>query len=195
MAFILFETVCTTINGVGSKATLLPGWDRVEYGLKKAVISPHTWVPVAGAAIISAGDWDEDISDWGKEDTPLFGNVKNARDWSDYLRDTSAATSYGTLLLTPGGEFPNEWFANKGKLAIAQYTTTQLEKILTASIKNAAERERPSKLSNDSFPSGHAWGNFLAVFVLETFIGNDSPVLISIGNNKDEFGIALNYRF
>ena len=42
---------------------------------------------------------------------------------------------------------------------------------------------------------GHAWGNFLAVFVLETFIGNDSPVLISIGNNKDEFGIALSYRF
>jgi hypothetical protein len=61
MAFILFETGCTTINGVGSKATLLPGWDR-------------------------------------------------------------------------------------------------LEKTLTASIKNAAERERPSKSSNDSFPSGHASG-------------------------------------
>ncbi|CAB1064898.1 hypothetical protein D1BOALGB6SA_9695 [Olavius sp. associated proteobacterium Delta 1] len=253
IAFFFLETGCTTINGVGSKTTLLPGWDRVGHGLKKSVISPHTWAPIAGAAIITVGDWDKDISDWATENTPLFGNVKNAGDWSDYLLDISEGISYGTLLLTPGGDFPNEWFANKGKLAITQYTTARLEGKLTASIKKAAGRERPNQSNNHSFPSGHAadaglyagfsrfyinnmiiskamkytggfvvsladngcsWarveagdhyptdvlighalGNFLAVFVSETFIGNDSLILNSIGNNKDEFGIALNYRF
>ena len=253
IAFIFFETGCTTISGLGSKATLLPGWDRVGQGLKKSVISPHTWAAVAGAAIITVGGWDRDISDWATDNTPLFGNKENASDWSNDLRDIAEGISYGTLLLTPGGDFPDEWIVNKGKLAIAQYSSTRLVISLTVSIKNATGRERPNKSNNNSFPSkhaseaglyagfsrfyinnmkiskvlkytggfavslanygcgwarveagnhyptdvliGHALGNFLAVFVSETFIGSDSPQLISIGNNIDEFGIALNYRF
>src|SRR5687768_444020 len=97
----------------GSEATLTPGWDRVRDAAIGAAKDPQVWVPLAGAAVFSIGDFDEEVSDWAREETPIFGSQENARDWSDHLKSASAVSYWITVLATPGSD--ENWFADKAK--------------------------------------------------------------------------------
>jgi hypothetical protein len=95
MLFIL--NGCGTMQngkGWGEEATISPGWDRVGKAAYNSLVSPLTWGPVAGAAVLQIGAWDKHLSNWASDKTPIFGSQTNASNWSDYLMYTSGAWQY-----------------------------------------------------------------------------------------------------
>jgi membrane-associated phospholipid phosphatase len=103
---------CSTLDngrGWGQDATLFPGWDKAGKSAYNALVSPLTWVPIAGAAIVQIDNWDHRIAKWASDKTPVFGSQANADKWSDYLVYTSGALYGTTALLTPSRELPDEW--------------------------------------------------------------------------------------
>lgn len=149
---------CVTLpagRGWGEDATLSPGWARVGKAAYAAMVSPFTWVPVAGAAILQIDNWDKDMSNWASGKTPIFGSQTNADSWSNYLLYTSGALYGATALLTPNGDRSGEWLTHKMKGLIVGGTAIGLSEGLVGVLQPTLNRERPDR-SRQSFPSGHA---------------------------------------
>lgn len=148
---------CATSRGApwGEGATLTPGWERVRASAVNAAKDPHVWVPLAGAAVLQVDDWDRDLSDWARREQPVFGSQRDAERWSDDLRSASSLAYVATVVFTPSGDAPDEWFRNKAKgLAVglaARAATSQV----TQALKDGVDRERPDGSERLSFPSGH----------------------------------------
>ena len=68
-------------------------WERIKTATLNAATDPETWVPVAGALLLSIGDLDEDLSDWAIRETPVFGSISSAEDASDDLKSLLGATA------------------------------------------------------------------------------------------------------
>jgi len=149
---------CVTLpngKGWGAGATLSPGWDKVGRAAYRSMVSPFTWGPAAGAAILQIDNWDRKISDWASDRNPLFGSQANADDWSNYLLYTSGALYATTALLTPGGDQAGEWLTDKMKGFIVGGAAIGLSEGVVGILQPALDRERPDR-SQQSFPSGHA---------------------------------------
>jgi len=139
----------------GEDATLFPGWDKMGKAAYNSVVSPFTWVPVAGAAIVQIDNWDRKISKWASDKTPIFGSQENANNWSNYLLYTSGALYATTALLTPSGDMKGEWITDKMKGFIVGGAAIGLSEGTVGILQPALNRERPDG-SGQSFPSGHA---------------------------------------
>lgn len=142
-------------EGWGEEATIAPGWERVGTAAREAAADPWVWGPLVGAAVFQIDNWDREVSDWAREDTPVFGSQTSAEQWSDDLRKASAHIHHATLLLTPSGDQPREWLWNKAKGAMVQIAAVSATSELTVEFKDAFGRERPNGLALESFPSGH----------------------------------------
>ncbi len=143
-------------RGWGQDATLLPGWHRVAKAARDAALSPETWAPAAAALVLQIDDWDEDISEWAVENTPIFGSPEDADDASDYLRDATGVAYFMTALATPSGDDANQWTVAKLKGMAFGVAAVALTDGTTELLKNASERTRPDLSDDESFPSGHA---------------------------------------
>ena len=114
-------------------------------------------MPAAAAAVFRVGDWDEHLSDWAVDHTPIFGSPEDADRWSDHLEDASTGAMYGSILAVPSDG------AGPGKLTtlatdfVASWTTDEA----TDAIKRATDRDRPNGRNRLSFPSGHTSGSFV----------------------------------
>lgn len=139
----------------GEGATLRPGWERVRESAINAAKDPHVWVPLAGAAVFQVGDWDHEVAEWAQRERPLFGSQRNAAQWSDDLRTASAYAYAFTVLLTPSGDEPGEWFRNKARGLTVGLTARAATSLLTQALKEGVGRERPDGSDFLSFPSGH----------------------------------------
>ncbi len=106
------------------------------------------------AALLQIDDWDEDISDRLREDTPLFGSSEDAERASDDLRDLTAAAYLGTALIAPVSEQENR-ILTKAKLIGSEWATVKAARFITSDLKDLSGRERPNALDKRSFPSGH----------------------------------------
>lgn len=158
LAFAGLTTACGTLpngRGWGEDATLAPGWERVREAAWNAARSPRVWAPIAGAALLQIDDWDRDIADWAREETPIFGSVDNAARWSDDLKTASVVAFHVTALATPGGDTPREWFGNKLRGYAVDVAAIATTTGLTQTLKSAVGRERPNGEDDRSFPSGH----------------------------------------
>ena len=142
-------------RGWGQDATIRPGWKAIRDSAVRAAKSPYTWVPLAGALLLQIDDWDEDISDWAADKTPLFGSQTSARDASDTLRNLSVAALIATTLATPSGDSSNDWLAAKGKGIAVAAAANLLNGGATTGLKNWSDRTRPDGIGDNSFPSGH----------------------------------------
>lgn len=151
---------CATVpdggRGWGADATIAPGWDRVREAAANAATDPHVWVPLAGAVVFRAGDWDEEVSDWAREETPLFGSQANARDWSDHLKAATNVAYWATVLATPSGDDAGEWFGNKARGVGVGLAARGLTSWTTRALKEGIGRERPDGSDDLSMPSGHS---------------------------------------
>lgn len=139
----------------GEDATLFPGWERVQTSAVNAAKDPWTWGPLLGAAAFQIDDFDERTSDWAREHTPLFGSQRSARQWSDDLRSASSFAHYATILATPGGEEPGDWFVSKVKGTLVGVAAVSATGQITNFLKEQTDRERPNGRDGESFPSGH----------------------------------------
>lgn len=149
---------CATLpngRGWGEDATFTPGWARVKESAANAARDPWVWAPLAGAALFQIDDWDRKTSDWAREQTPIFGSQQSAEQWSDDLRTASVLAHYATLLATPSGEEPSQWFINKAKGTLTHVAAVSGTVLITNTLKSTVDRERPNGQGTESFPSGH----------------------------------------
>lgn len=138
----------------GEEATALPGWSAIKHSAYRAATDPKTWIPLGGAAVIYALDQDERISKWAVKHQPLFGN--NADEVGSDLKDITDITYNLTVLFTPSGTSPGEWFVNKAKGLIVGNTAIAATSEVTDLLKERVGRLRPNELNDRSFISGHA---------------------------------------
>jgi len=153
---------CSTMsNGQrwGENASF-PGWEKLKSTAWKAARDPQTWVPLAGALVLSVGDLDEDLSDWAVRETPLFGSNSSAADASDDMRNALGIATIASALSTPGGSSPGEWASSKFKGILVEASAVVLTEGATSSLKSATGRTRPNERNDSSFPSAHASGAF-----------------------------------
>lgn len=133
-----------------------PDWERIKTVTWNAARDPETWVPLAGALVLSVGDLDEDLSDWATRETPLFGSESSAENASDDLRTALAAATIVSVISTPGGPNASEWMTAKFKGTLVEASAVGVTGSLTNALKDVTDRERPNKQSDNSFPSLHA---------------------------------------
>ena len=139
----------------GEDATLLPGWRRVGEAAKNALTDPKFLIPAAGSAAFLVADKDESLSDWARDNTPIFGSEKAAGEWSDDLEKGMTRWMYTTLFLTPSGDDAGQWMLNKTKGVIVERGAVEANTRTTHEIKDWRGRNRPNEANRKSFPSGH----------------------------------------
>ncbi len=127
----------------GADATLSPGWARVRASALSAIRDPWVWGPLAGAAMLQAGNFDRRLSRWGRTHDPVFGSQANATRWSYTLRSASVGVDIATVLLTPDGHpGGGQWVLDKAKgyLVDLAAATTSIES--TSLLQHTLRRER-----------------------------------------------------
>lgn len=130
--------------------------NRIARAARGALLSPHTLVPLAGAAVFAIDDFDEKASDWATKHTPLFGSENGARKASDDLASFLAAETLVTALATPSGNEAAPWASAKMKGLAVEGTAIGITQSLTGVLKEAFVRDRPDGSNDNSFPSLHS---------------------------------------
>jgi hypothetical protein len=126
-----------------------PSGQDLGQAVVRAAREPHTWIPLAGAALVSVAGVDDDVSEWAADDQPLFGS--DAEHASDVLRDIARATYLATALLAP-----SESLTDKTTGLLVGAGTLMVTREVTQGLKSLASRRRPDGSDDESFPSGHA---------------------------------------
>jgi len=158
-----FLAGCGTLEngrGWGEEALWPLDLERIGRAGRDALLSPGTWVPLAGAGVLALGDLDERVSDWASEHTPLFRSQSGAADASDFLSGVLGAETFGTVLATPSGDTPEAWALAKLKGGAVELGAIAATKALTDGLKDGSDRERPDGSDDRSFPSGHTSNAF-----------------------------------
>jgi len=143
-------------RGWGEDATLFSDRERIGKAALNSLKDPDTWVPAIGAAAFSIGDWDERVSEWAYEKTPIFGSEERAQKASDTLLMALSTGAFGSALLTPGGDDPWPWAVSKLKGLAVEGGALWATGLATQSLKRWTGRERPNGMSDMSFPSMHS---------------------------------------
>jgi membrane-associated phospholipid phosphatase len=154
-----FLAGCGTLEdgrGWGQDALWPVDLQRVARAGRDALLSPATWVPLAGAGVFALGDLDERVSDWASEHHPLFRSRSGAADASNYLSDILYFEGVATALATPSGDTPGDWTLAKLKGGAVELGAIAATGALTDGLKDWSNRERPDGSDDKSFPSGHA---------------------------------------
>ena len=162
-AFVIVGVGASMLSGCASSQRGLeprdywPSGARWKHAASRALIDRGTWIPLAGAAVVSIDDWDREISDWAVENTPVFGSGENARQASDTFWIATQLSMAGTALAVPNGD--GAWQRKPERLLIEELSVL-LTAGTTSAIKSLADRERPDGSNDRSFPSGHASQSF-----------------------------------
>jgi len=154
----LFLAGCGTLEngrGWGQDAAWPVDLERIGRAGRDALLSPATWVPLAGAGVFALGDLDERVSDWASEHHPLFGSQSGAADASNYLVGVLGAEALGTALATPSGDTPGAWALAKLKGGAVEAGAVAATGALAGWLRDGSNRMRPDGSDNESFPSGH----------------------------------------
>src|SRR5512134_1007663 len=78
---------CGTMRDGGSwgRDALYPvPWKRIPLAPQKALLDPGTWWPAVGAAVFVIDGFEQRVSDWAAQSTPIFGSqsrADTAREW------------------------------------------------------------------------------------------------------------------
>jgi len=160
---LLLIAGCGTLEngrGWGQDALWPIDGQRVARAARDAFLSPATLVPLAGAAVFAVDDFDERVSDWAVEHTPIFGSPDRADDASDYLKQVLHVEALLTPLATPSGDTLDQWAPAKLRGYAVELGAMAATGSVTSFLKSAAGRERPDESDDRSFPSGHTSSAF-----------------------------------
>ena len=135
------------------KKSFWPRGSAWSQAARRGLRDPGTWAPAAAAAAIAIGGWDQQISDWAVENTPVFGSIEAADEWSDRLAVAGDVGMIATALSIHAESRP--WHL-RGKTLLVEETGVLAALSVTSVLKSATDRERPDESDQRSFPSGHA---------------------------------------
>jgi hypothetical protein len=196
-----------------------PSGERWKHAATRALTDRGTWIPLAGAAVVSIDDWDREISDWAVENTPIFGSDENARQASDTLWIATQLSMAGTALAVPSGNGAWEWKPERLLLAsghasqaftmarMACLNTDDLTGLsrgwrltLKTTFTTLAGATAWSRVEGGKhYPSdvlvGAALGNFVAIFVHDAFLPAESNTRFNATLGSDEISFSVAFRF
>ena len=147
-------------RGWGEDAFYPLSWHRMKHAAIDAATDPVTWIPAVGAGVFSISDWDKKTSNWAHDHTPVFASRTTATDVSDGLLRSLSYEATVSALVTPSGDEPWGWTLSKARGLGLELGITQASAYVVTEIKDGMGRERPDKVDNHSFPSGHTAGAF-----------------------------------
>jgi hypothetical protein len=110
---------------------------------------PNVWAPVVAAALLQVNDADEEISDYLLEETPVFGSVENAKDWSDNFRSYTSVAYAGTALSI---DRPVD---HRVLLLMGEWVSVGAVDNIRGRMQESIARDRPDGSGPTSMPSGH----------------------------------------
>ena len=145
----LLMSGCTNLG----QTPLLP---RLQSAAVVTVKQKSVWVPLLSAAVVVLADADDGISDWAVDHTPLFGSPPAADDASDVLVESLMVSALVSSLLAE----PDQ--GNRFKPILVNGLSLVANQKVTKGIKQLAKRKRPTRLSDQSFPSLHSSRAFAA---------------------------------
>lgn len=134
----------------------VPSRDDWKRAVGAALRDPDTWIPAVTAVAVAAVGVDEDVSDWAREQTPIFGSVHRAESASDELKGASHVLMFATAV--PPAGVPDRWTI-VALDALEEEAIVATVGAVTLGAKKAADRERPDGSNRASFPSGHSSGS------------------------------------
>lgn len=127
--------------------------------LKRNIASPHVWPPLAGAAAIHWGGYDEKISEWAIEENVIYDHHGDADRWSDNFNQAFKYQMFLLPMLAPswreGGD-AGDYVASKARGYGAIVVASRVPDRLHDRLAKAVHRHRPNNRDARSFPSGHA---------------------------------------
>lgn len=130
-----------------------PTWQRVGTAAKNAVLSPYTLVPLAGAGVFALNEqWDRDVSNWARKETPIFGSRTGASKGGKITRNIAWAGALASATATPSGPYPY-WGTNKLTGIAVQTAANAATQGIVLQMKKATDRVRPNGKDDLSFPS------------------------------------------
>lgn len=133
---------------------------RTRNAASSAAADPWTWIPLTGAALVTATDSDARISRWATSETPVFGSREAALDASDRFRRYASDSAWALLLTTPPRD-EAEWLAETGTTTSGNLLGLAAARNTTGLLKHSVQRERPNHQPvHDSFPSAHSTDAF-----------------------------------
>ena len=118
-----------------------------------AVRHPGTWIPVLGASVIAAGNWDGDISDWAREEKPVFGSWNAAQDASGALCSSTHIGMIATALAVPCDD--ESWLASMAWRMAWEHLGVIAAAYASDPIRRWTDRDRPNG-GPRSFPCWHS---------------------------------------
>jgi membrane-associated phospholipid phosphatase len=154
MRSVLRIPIIFAVLAVLSGCATSTGNSSVWRSIVNSASEPAVWSPLLGAAVIAATDQDQEISEWARDETPLFGSQSRANDASDRLRNFLRAEAAATSILVA--------YRQRGSLAapLTAVGTSVVTEGFTDVIKQGSDRLRPDKTDSLSFPSGHTSSAF-----------------------------------
>lgn len=135
-------------SATGSCSTVWPA-------ARDAAADPFTWLPLVGAGIFSIGDFDEDVSDWARDETPIFGSSTGAVDGSEWIRNILRSEAFlleAVHLSVARDQSRAEWLGPP----LAALGSGIAGNAAVHAMKRATDRALPSGENELAFPSGHA---------------------------------------
>ena len=145
----------TSARHWGADVTWRPGLQRLRESVIDAATSPRVWVPLTGAAVFQIDGWDRKVSNWARDNTPVFGSEQSAKDWSDYLRTASSVAYFSSVVFTPGSDEPSDWMRERAQGLLVGLGAIAVTGVTTTGLKSVTDRTRPNGENDESFPSGH----------------------------------------
>lgn len=133
----------------------LLSWEHWKDSAQRAASDSGTWMPLAGAAVIAAGGWDDQWQQSLSRHGPLFRDEGEAA--SNHLLQLGTAL-YATSVVFAAPE--NTAFDDSLDWKLTNLATFVASKSsvdeLTGAFKQASGRERPDGVPDDAFPSRHS---------------------------------------
>lgn len=142
-------------------------WKRIGNAAGKAAKDPITWGNIGAAAIfaVDGNQLDKEVSDWARENTPVFGSQEKALEASDQWRNAADVGARLTALIVPTNTTGGDWVWDKTKMMLFEAASASLTLNTTGILKETTDRRRPYMDTStekpwDSFPSAHASTTF-----------------------------------
>lgn len=151
VAVILSGCASVSVSGSWGGEAHWPDRGTLRSAAMDAARDPHTWVPLASAALLIATGADDSASEWLERESPLFG--RHAGDRSDLFADLSAAAYFITALAAR-----SDRLRHKARGLGVGVGAMAFNKGVTGGMKSLVGRERPNGRDRRSFPSGHSSG-------------------------------------
>ncbi len=175
-------------NSWGSSARW-PTGEHLGAALKTAAFDPVSWAPLAGAALLTVGDLDDEVTDWAMDEAPLFGEDALGR--SDDLRDLLGAGYVISALIAP-----SDSLGDKARGLGVGLLSFALEGAVAEGLKEVTGRERPNGRNDRSFPSGHATNSAARAHLIRRNLSAiDMPGWARTGLNATAYTMAASGSF